>query len=46
MEELRRIENDVNELRQKPEFIISSIRETRRRATLCIQRQGQHVEGV
>ena len=40
-----RIINEITELSQRPEFIIRSIREMRRRTVLCLQRNGQHVEG-
>ena len=41
----RRIENACVELRET-EFVRNSIREMRRRAELCIGRNGHHVEGV
>ena len=40
-----RIVNEINQLRAKPEFIINSVRGMRRRAEVCIERNGQQVEG-
>jgi hypothetical protein len=46
LEELRmRIENSFIEIRET-DFLRNSIREMRRRAMLCIEREGHHVEGV
>ena len=41
-----RITNEINNLRNNPQFVTNSIQEMRRRAVLCIQQNGRHVEGV
>ena len=40
-----RITENVDLLRAKPEFILNSFRSMQRRANICIERGGRHVEG-
>ena len=41
----QRIIDEVDDLRRQPDIVRNAMREMHKRATLCVQRNGGHVEG-